>query len=610
VKMKKILIIGMIFSLLAGIAAAQDDIGLEAKLERDRVSIGNPVYLYLTFYGSQSLSKPEMESIDGLQISYVGPSTRISVVNGKVTRSITHTFLLLPLKERDFKIGPFSVEYKGQTYQAGPVELIASSVPAPGRRSQAPPASVPVGTATADKKPYIGDRLFLTMDTTKKRVYLNEMIPITIKLYVYNMSLREIEYPVYSHEGFSAGKATEPTRQKEMYAGNMYDVLEFRQVLYPLKEGDYTLGPASLSAKILTKERTKRSAFFDWSIFEDDFFFGSQTYPVEVESKTVPITVLPFPEKGKPQDFSGTVGDFDLEVLIEPKKVKVGDPIVVRMIVSGKGNLDTVTVPYISVPDDFKTYEPQVTKKEKIKIYEKIIIPKSENVKEIPEVTFSFFNPDFGRYETIKKGPFPVEVASQPDQEKAVRFVSVPGTEQLIYPEEKLGSDIIHIKEDIGKVYMKGKRLHNNPFFWLMQSIPAVLFGAFFIAYRRKEKLRTDKRYARAFHAPRKARKGIARAKAYLDKGNTAQFYDAVFKVLQDYLGDKFNLPKGSITSQIIENELRPAGYDEKVLDMLHEVFLKCEMARYASSVPGGEEAAEVMEKVKSIFDYIERSKK
>ena len=119
----------------------------------------------------------------------------------------------------------------------------------------------------------------------------------------------------------------------------------------------------------------------------------------------------------------------------------------------------------------------------------------------------------------------------------------------------------------------------------------------------------TDKSYARSLKAPKKAKIGLTEAKTHLGKGEILPFYDAIFKTLQEYLGDRFNLPKGSLTANVVEDRLRPSGCDEKILNVVSDVFSKCEMARYASTVPKREECKDVMKEVRKIIDYMERVK-
>jgi len=143
--------------------------------------------------------------------------------------------------------------------------------------------------------------------------------------------------------------------------------------------------------------------------------------------------------------------------------------------------------------------------------------------------------------------------------------------------------------------------------FWAVQSIPLILFLILLGVHHRKEKMRTDKKYARFLVAPGKAKKGIKKARHYLAKDNLARFYDSIFKTYQEYLGNKFNLPIGSVTASAVENKLRPVDCKEGMLEMIREVFSECEMARYAPSQMGGSEAEGTLEKVRKVIDYLEK---
>jgi len=600
-----------------------ESIRLEASIEQNKVSVGNPLYLYVTFYGGQDIDQLDIPSVDGLQIKYVGPSTEVSIVNGKVSQSITHTYLVYPRKEGTFEIGPFFADYGGKTYKADAVILNVSSIPSqvpkstpysgtPVKVPSQPASTLPPGSGMGAS--YVGDKIFLTMDIDKRKVYINEIVPLTIKVYVDGLGLKDIEYPVYSHEGFSAGEFATPEKRRETVRGRSYDVLVFRQNLFGIKEGNYVLGPARLRCKLVVRKRTSRStSIFGSSIFDDDFFssrFGYETYPVDLESEEIPVTILPFPKENRPVDFQGAVGDFSMDVYIDPSEVKVGDPVVVRMVVRGEGDLDTVTVPQLSSTQNFKTYESEVTKKGDKKTYEQILIPKTTTVEEVPPVSFSFFNPTIGRYETIRKGPFPLKVMEQPDSEKQVKMVSMPEGGEIFYPREELGKDIIYIKESIGKLQPKGYFLYKNWLFWAFQVAAFFFFAAFYRTYKEKQRILSDKSYARFLRAPRKARSGMAKAQALLGKENALLFYDAIFKTLQDYLGDRFDLAKGNIASGVIEKRLEPVGRDEEMINMMRDVFSACEMARYASSGSADRRTKEdILDKVKRIIDYMEKAK-
>ena len=119
--------------------------------------------------------------------------------------------------------------------------------------------------------------------------------------------------------------------------------------------------------------------------FRDDFFGGYEATPVELPSNVLTLSVLRLPGK-KPEDFKGAVGDFNLNVEASPSEVKVGDPVTLKMIITGSGNFNTVTGPSLKQSEDFKTYEPQVKQEGGKKIFEQVFIPMTDAVKKLPEV--------------------------------------------------------------------------------------------------------------------------------------------------------------------------------------------------------------------------------
>jgi hypothetical protein len=621
-QMKKILTITMVLLLAAASAFAQNK--FEASLEMNRVYVGNPVYLYLKFAGSSNVRQPEVPAVDGLKIKSVGSSTEMSVVNGVVSQALTYTYLVIPVKGGSYDIGPFFTDHNGQTYQANAVRLVVDQAPSSSSRAQAAtpssgastaPVSAPTSSSfsssgRAGGMAYEGDDIFLVMDVGKRTLYINEVVPVTIKLYVEGVGLKDIEYPVYSHEGFSAGEFLKPERRRENYRGSTYDTLEFRQDLFGIKEGDYVLGPARLSCKMISRKRTssRRTSIFGVSVFMDDpFTSGFETYPIVLESKEIPVNILPFPDKGKPLDFQGAVGAFSFEVSVRPEEVKVGDPVTLTMTIGGYGNLDTVTAPVVTDSDMFKVYEPEVSRKGNKKSYEQILIPKNKDVKEVPRVSFSYFDPIKRKYETVTRGPFPIKVLAQPESQQPVKMVAMPLGEHVFYPKEELGQDIIYIKDRIGTLRPEGDIISGKFIFWVLQLVPVAAFGIFYALYRKRKRIQTDRGYARLLKAPRKARSGISRAGAFLERGDIPKFYDTVHKTLEEYLGNKFNLPKGSVTIQDIEAKLCSSGCDDEVLKKLHDVFASCEMARYASSVAGTDDHKRVLDDVRTIIDYTEK---
>jgi hypothetical protein len=584
-------------------AAYAKEINFQATLDRDVIYLGQSAQLQLQFQGSTDIPAPDIPAIDGFQARYAGPSTMMSIVNGRMSSSVTHIYRLVPLKTGKFQIGPFSVQHEGDTFKSNAinVDVIDSSSNAGGRPEQ------------QQQKPAanLGDRVFVKMLPGKKSAYINETIPLTIKLYVNGIGVRDIQYPEYNREGFSGGQFNKPDQHQETVSGSVYDVVEFKTSVFATKDGTYKLGPARIKANLVTqKKRSRHSQFDDFFGRDpfDDFFGGYETYPVELKSEALSLKVLPLPETGRPGDFKGALGNFNFNLEVSPAEVKAGDPVTLKMIIYGSGNLDSVTSPSLKQHEGFKSYEPQAKQEGNRKIFEQVLIPTTDTLKEVPSVSFSFFNTDKGEYQTIVRGGVPLKVLKS-DRKEEVTILDAPENAARPAVREKFGRDIIYIKESPGSLTRKGRYLYKNPLFLLLQIVPVLALVGVWIMHRRKERLSTDIGYARRLSAPRTARKGIREAEDFLAKNSTSEFYDTVFKTIRDYVGNRFHVPSGGMTADSAGEILKDKGLAPDMLSRLINIFRECDMARYAPSGSGTDKMQETMKELKEIIDYLERLK-
>lgn len=580
------------------------DINFEATVDRNKVGLGQPLQLNLTFDGTQNIPALELPAIEGFQVRYSGPSTRMSIINGQASSSITHVYTLLPTKIGTFKIGPFKFEHNGDTYNSNQINVEVVEVATPQEDQ-------PIQEKQVETKD-LSDRIFLIMQVKKNKVYLNEVIPVTIKLCVNRLGVRDIQYPQFSHDGFSAGEFEKPGQYQEVIGGVNYDIIEFDTTIFGLRPGEFRLGPANLQCNLNVKKQSRRhvpSSFedlFDSDVF-DNFFGGYQTYPLSLKSADLPITVLALSEENKPSSFSGALGVFDLKATANPTEVKVGDPITLKVVVRGQGNFNTVNLPVISLGNDFKSYEPQVKQEKDTKTFEQVLIPLNANIKEIPAISFSFFNTQTDQYETITRGPFSIKVI-KPEKEEELKIIE---GKQLVSSakEEKLGRDIVYIKDNPGGLKKKGEHLYKNKIFLGFQIIPLLFYFLILVVHTKVRRLQTDVKYARQLLAPRKAKAGIIRARGYLENGSIQGFYDSLFETLQEYLGDKFHLPSKSITASVIDEQLKSRGIPEEIQLKLKDIFSECDIVRYAASQLTRENMQNSLKKIEEAIDYLQRKK-
>lgn len=613
-KIIRIILTGFICCILpivCGMSCAYaDDIKFEVTMDDEVVSLGSMTRLNLNFYGTQDIMAPELPEIEGFKTIYVGPSSSVSIINRQVTLSITHAYTIIPLEIGLFTIGPFTYEHEGAEYTSAPIKIEVIEGPVVSRRRRS--------TASQRQSPSreyedLSGRIYLTMEVPRGTVYVNEMIPMTIKLYVNRIGLKNIQYPNIPHEGFSIGKYDQPRQYREKdYNDNTFDVIEFKTTLFGTRSGKFELGPAELSASRIIRRGQRGFRSMD-SFYEDNFFNNFferyETHPIKLNSRPISMTVLRFPREGRPKSFNGTIGSFGFDLEADPRDVNIGDPITLTMKITGNGNFNTVTAPVFESHKGFKIYDPTVIEEKRgEKVFEQVIMPTTDSVTEIPKISFNFFNPERKIYQVISRGLIPIEVAKS-EKADELRIVEFSKGIAQTFRKEKLGRDIIYIKESPGRLRDKGNFLYRQKGYLFMHMIPVLLLAAISTTHRKNKRLKTDERYARRLSAPRKASAGLRAASKFLKLEKREEFYEAVFKTLQEYIGDKYHITSGGITADIIDETLKAKGLKEEVLERLRKIFSDCDMARYASSQFEVRQMENTYTDLRGIIDSIERHK-
>jgi len=573
------------------------DISVEVEVSSQKVALGSNIQFVITINGSSNVSPVRLPSIDGFETRYSGPSTRVTVVNGRQTSSKSFIYSLFPLREGKFQTPAFDVIVSGKTYtvQSIPLEVVAST----GGTNLSP-----------DGQPAtLQDKLFTVLKVPKNEVYLNEPLPMKVIVFIAGLSVRDIQYPDLNNIGFSIGEYEQPQQYQQIVNGIRYDIVEFNTKIYPSRVGVLKLGPAKIACNIIVPSSRGVSRLGRGSIFADDFFNSifdrNEKQPVMLESEGVDIKVLPLPEEGKPSDFSGAVGKYNFNVSVGPDNVKEGDPITLRMTIMGKGNLSTVQIPQLSLKDQFKIYDPQIFEKNGVKKSEQVIIPQSADITEIPAIRFSYFDPQVKQYRTITKGPFPIKVKKLEDGEE-FKIVSLNGEYKPFDP-EVFGEDIVFIKEKPGTLKISGQHVYNSALFYWLIVLSIMAWAGSLMNYKRLDRIKTDVVYARRLLAPRKAKQGLAHVKGLIAGKDREKFYDAVFKTIQEYLGNKLYLSSGAVTFETVQDKLNSKNIEQSTIDEIEKIFEECDMIRYASADISQDDLTVSYERLANNIDYLER---
>lgn len=588
------LVFSVVFAIVIVFSTMAEEVSFEAALDANKVAMGAAVQLTLTVRGTQDVNAPAMPSIDGIETKYLGPSTQIKVINGEYSSAKAFTYMLIPLKAGHYVLPSFSVDVKGRSFQTNALSLDVLAAD-----------SDPKSGGSADEKAVTG-RQKLEVVLPVANSYVNEEIPLTVRLFVNETPIQDITFPQINQDGFLLSEFSRPKQYQQMVDGRLFDVVEFNTRLTPTRPGQIRVGPVVVTGNMLVKNSVRRNPF--GGSMDDDFFVGFfnsyQKKPIAITADPVALNVKDLPREGRPDDFSGGVGKFKFDVTPSPLKVRVGDPVTVKMLITGTGDLKTVKMPLVQSAQ-FKAYDPQIKEFDDQKLCEQVLVPLEENVKEIPAVSFSYFDTAEGRYVTVRRGPFPLEVSPvEKGQEfQAVGFTDKPAA--LI--KDSLGHDIVYIKDHAGRITPRQDWMGRNGLLLAVLLIYINVWGGLVGVYFYRRKLARDPGFARRSRALRAARQEMKELKSVLTEGAAKDCYARLLRIWHDYLEKKIGLPLGRTDWVSVEKELISLGVSDQALMNLKEVYQLAEQACYASSAVNVEDRRRSFFDVDDAMDEVER---
>lgn len=563
-KLRILLVIGLLAHSLAGAAT------FTAALDRDAMTLGEQVTLSLKFEGAQA-DAPEIPPVAGLQISYVGPSSAFSFINGRTTSSVTHTYVVTAQRAGEFVIPSVTAQVEGQNLRTGPLKLVVTKVAAPTA------ADVNAGNEPA----------FMKLVLPKNKVYLGEPLVARVELYLRDdvQNFGNFQMTGASADGFNGGKLSElPNQQHRQQVGNrVYRVIPLAIPLTAVRSGALTVGPFTASAVLVLPGRSRGDDPFSQLGMRSPFFNGEQKQ-VTLATEAVAVEVLPLPTQNRPANFTGAIGNFTVVASAGPTNLTVGDPITVRVQVSGQGVFDSVTLPLPDTWRDFKAYPPTVKLETDdsfglhgSKTFEQIVSPQNADVRELPAFSFAFFNPEDGRYHVLTEPAHALvikaAVATPPPVVAAGKNTSA---------ENAAPQDVLPLKEELGALAKANTVLITQPAFLMLQGVPVLAFLAALIWRRRADSLANNPRLRRQRAVAQLVREGLVDLKKLAAENRSDDFFAQLFRLLQEQLGERLDCPASAITENVIDEQPVLQKASRSTVELLRELFQLCNQARYA----------------------------
>lgn len=513
----------------------------------------------------------------------MGPSTSTQssyqLVNGHMSSSssITYTYILSAKKQGSFTIPAAHVTVDGKNVQSNEVRIKVSGEAKGGQQGSRHQQS-DNGEVRAAGSAISGSDLFIKVTASKQHVREQEPILLTYKVYTL-VGLTQLNGKMADLKSFYTREVPLPQEKQfhiENLNGRAYRTVTWQQyVMFPQATGKLEV-PSITYEGIVVQQNRNVDPF-------EAFFNGGSGY-IEVKKKiTAPgITIHVDPLPQRPANFSGGVGSYNISAQLDKTEVKANDPVKLRVVVSGVGNMKLLKEPEVKFPKDFDHYDAKVTDQTKLTtnglegniIYDFLAVPRHQGTFEIPAVEYTYFDTRSNQYKTVRTEPFTLHVAKG----EGGTVTAYSGQEDI----KQLNSDIHYIKTGDTRQHAVDDFFFGSTRYWVALCVLFLGFVSLFVIFRQRAIDNADIVKQRAGKANKVATKRLKKAAKLMAAGKQGEFYDEVLRALWGYVGDKLNMPVEQLSRENISQQLTAHNVSDDTIRQFIGALDECEYARYA----------------------------
>ena len=570
-------------------------LGYHVHVDAQHISVSAPSHVAAgeNFRVAYTINTSDVEEFrmggvqDGLEViagPYTSSQSSYQMINGHTSSSssVTITYTLYAAKNGSFTIGASHALVGGKRQSSRPVKIQVSGHAqrtngAPnmhGQNSYDQPHMRSAGSAIS------GSDLFIKVSASKKRVHEQEPILLTYKVYT-QVDLTQLEGKMPDLKGFHTQEVPLPqqkTFHTETVNGRPYKCVTWSQyVMYPQMTGRLEIPSITFKGIVVQQNRNvdPMEAFFNG---------GSGYVEVKKDIKAPGITLQVDPLPQRPANFSGGVGKFNISASLDKKEVKAGEPITLRVVVGGIGNLKLLKQPVVNFPKDFDKYDAKVTDKTRLTangvegnmVYDFLAVPRNQGSYTIPSVELTYYDTSKNAYKTIKTQPFKVEVE---------KGDGTAGESEDFASQDK---DIHTIKLGKAEQHKADEMFFGSFGYWISLLMPLIAFVVLLIVFRRRAIENADIVKKRSNRAGKIATKRLRLANKLMLQGKQGEFYDEVMRALWGYMSYKLNMPAEKLNRDNIRETLGRHFVDDATIEKFTTALDECEFERYAPGDAAG----------------------
>ena len=509
---------------------------------------------------------------------YTSSQSSYQMMNGHTSSSssITYTYTLYATKNGTYTISPAKAVVHGKTITspALKISVVGTAKPTASGAPKLHDYDNDDDAVRAAGSKISGNDLFIKVSASKRRV--REQEPVLLSYKVYSLvELTQLNGKMPDLNGFHTQEVKLPTQKSfhlERLNGKNYKCVTWSQyVMYPQMSGELKIPSIKFDGIVVQRNRSVDP-------FEAIFNGGSGYVELKKEIEAPGLTLQVDPLPARPENFSGGVGNFTISAQLNKKEAKTGEPLNLRIVVSGSGNLKLLKAPIVNFPKSFDKYDVKVTDKTHLTtngiegnmIYDFLAVPQQIGKYDIPPTEFVFYDTKKQQYHTIRTQRFSLKI------EKGTGTSS-----EMSKFEEEQNKDIRPIMQGPA-VMMKAKRMFFTSALWfILLFVIVAATVAIFVVLRQRQEIYSDSRRLRGSKANKVATRRLKLAGKLMEECRQNEFYDEVLHALWGYVSDKLGISAEQLTRQNIAETLNRRTVNAETVDSFIAAIDECDYELY-----------------------------
>ena len=557
----------LLFSLFSLLAKAQDnDIKFEAVLSKAK--LGQNERLRVSFEMNKDGDFFEAPSFDNFEV-LMGPSQSISssFINGKRSFSKSYTYVLRPKKQGQLIIDSASITIDNTVYTTDPKTVLVTE-----------PIDNPNAPKTAQD--IADESLYLVATLSNDKPYLNQGVLVTYTLYfsprVYINNFIPVENPTYKNFWSQDLPIKEYETRRTTFRNESFNAVDLKTVvLYPQKSGSLALDPFAL--ELYVQIPTGRRDFFGDPIMRS----ATKT----VKAGDLSINVKELPEEGKPFNFSGAVGDFELSVEASRTSLEANESTQIKVKINGKGNLKLLSIPELSLPSALEKYDPEYTDNVRVNregmngsvTNSYTVVPRYAGSYPVDPLEFTYFDPNSKSYKTLSSDPFDLTVEGS---------ALLPSTSSIAPIAEKNTPVTSGFKSNAYQTSLvtivSSPWFESNTYYLILALLVILGFSISFIINTFKASIGTSGQGAKKA-LPKKI-KALLKRLDRLAKEQNPEFYSVASEILFLCLEKYSGVDLSTASTKEREEKLLTLGTDTRLIERINTINDRILMVKYSGS--------------------------